>query len=192
MSSHSTKGALSTDLQKTLQKTVKKGDLKRLKQLFSNFDVNSCGSNGFSALHYAAHYGAKKLIYAIIEECGGDIDIVTDRGNSAMHIAVYEGHVSIISAMVQLGAYVDCVSEDGKAVVELCASARVKRALDKFIPGGSDVPDVTGYTREYCASVFGIMPSASRAQIINTYRLLMRKTYPQEGEVTEGSAAWER
>ena len=62
----------------------------------------------------------------------------------------------------------DCVSEDGKAVGELCASARVKRALDKFIPGGSDVPDVTGFTREYCVSVLGIVSSASRAQIIHT------------------------
>ncbi|GFY48747.1 hypothetical protein TNIN_63171 [Trichonephila inaurata madagascariensis] len=62
--------------------------------------VNAKDRNGYSPLHWIAYHGNQSALRQILE-VGVDITQVSNKGNTALHIAVSRGHRDIVEIMLQ-------------------------------------------------------------------------------------------
>jgi ankyrin repeat protein len=58
------------------------------------------------ALHTAARRGDDKAVTVLLDHCA-DIDKQDDTGNTALHVAVFNGHTSVVKVLIQRQAKFD-------------------------------------------------------------------------------------
>ncbi|GFQ69285.1 hypothetical protein TNCT_640441 [Trichonephila clavata] len=62
--------------------------------------INARDRNGCSPLHWIAYHGNQRVLRQILE-VGVDITPISNKGNTALHIAVSRGHTEIVEIMLQ-------------------------------------------------------------------------------------------
>ena len=50
----------------------------------------------------------------LVEECGADVNFLSDVGETAMHAAAYRGANSVVQYLFDHGAVLDVVAKDGR------------------------------------------------------------------------------
>jgi len=102
-------------------------------------DEGEDAQGGMSLLHYAALWGHIDTATALIES-GAEMDAVDDNGNTPLHIAVDEGHISVIEFLVGKGA-AQVANGEGKEPKDLSEDALVLTALDGTVNPDSPIKE---------------------------------------------------
>lgn len=80
-----------------IQHAIKKGDKARVFSLLSKLDaIDALGKNGFNVLHFATCYGRIEIAQSLLEEYGANVHTPTLKGNTALHIACFEGFCDMV------------------------------------------------------------------------------------------------
>lgn len=95
--------------QRVFQEAVRKGNTKELHSLLQNmtnceFNVNSFGPEGQTALHQSVIDGNLELVKLLVK-FGADIRLANRDGWSALHIAAYGGHQDIVLYLITKAKY---------------------------------------------------------------------------------------
>ncbi|KAJ8260555.1 hypothetical protein COCON_G00162780 [Conger conger] len=95
--------------QRVFQEAVKNGNTKELHSLLQNmtnceFNVNSFGPEGQTALHQSVIDGNLELVKLLVK-FGADIRLANREGWSALHIAAFGGHQDIVLYLITKAKY---------------------------------------------------------------------------------------
>ncbi|KAI4816878.1 hypothetical protein KUCAC02_009178 [Chaenocephalus aceratus] len=95
--------------QRVFQEAVKQGNTKELHSLLQNmtnceFNVNSFGPEGQTALHQSVIDGNLELVKLLVK-FGADIRLANREGWSALHIAAFGGHQDIVLYLITKAKY---------------------------------------------------------------------------------------
>ncbi|ELK07427.1 Notch-regulated ankyrin repeat-containing protein [Pteropus alecto] len=90
--------------QRIFQEAVRKGNTQELQSLLQNmtnceFNVNSFGPEGQTALHQSVIDGNLELVKLLVK-FGADIRLANRDGWSALHIAAFGGHQDIVLYLI--------------------------------------------------------------------------------------------
>lgn len=83
--------------------------------------VNSKTKSGWSALHFASQKGHHELMDILVRKHGATLDSLTMKKQSALHIAAAAGNFQACQTLVDLGASLDNVDDDGQKAIHLAA-----------------------------------------------------------------------
>ncbi|MBN3323902.1 MUT7 Exonuclease, partial [Atractosteus spatula] len=102
-------GETKNNLTRVFQEAVKKGNTKELHSLLQNmtnceFNVNSFGPEGQTALHQSVIDGNLELVKLLVK-FGADIRLANRDGWSALHIAAFGGHQDIVLYLITKAKY---------------------------------------------------------------------------------------
>jgi hypothetical protein len=105
----------------------RKIDVLRLcKELGADFDM-ACNDTGFTALHFASRHGNDDVVRVLIE-CGANVAIMTDRGETALSLATTNCWFSIMQYLLEHGkATIENVKADGEASGRCCPTPLRRR-----------------------------------------------------------------
>ncbi|ROL42527.1 Notch-regulated ankyrin repeat-containing protein B [Anabarilius grahami] len=95
--------------QRVFQEALRKGNTKELHSLLQNmtnceFNVNSFGPEGQTALHQSVIDGNLELVKLLVK-FGADIRLTNRDGWSALHIAAFGGHQDIVLYLITRAKY---------------------------------------------------------------------------------------
>lgn len=95
--------------QRVFQEAVRRGNTKELQSLLQNmtnceFNVNSFGPEGQTALHQSVIDGNLELVKLLVK-FGADIRLANRDGWSALHIAAFGGHQDIVLYLITKAKY---------------------------------------------------------------------------------------
>lgn len=95
--------------QRVFQEAVRRGNTKELHSLLQNmssceFNVNSFGPEGQTALHQSVIDGNLELVKLLVK-FGADIRLANREGWSALHIAAFGGHQDIVLYLITKAKY---------------------------------------------------------------------------------------
>lgn len=95
--------------QRVFQEALRKGNTKELHSLLQNmtnceFNVNSFGPEGQTALHQSVIDGNLELVKLLVK-FGADIRLANRDGWSALHIAAFGGHQDIVLYLITRAKY---------------------------------------------------------------------------------------
>ncbi|KAI5620092.1 notch-regulated ankyrin repeat-containing protein A [Silurus asotus] len=105
--------------QRVFQEAVRRGNTKELHSLLQNmssceFNVNSFGPEGQTALHQSVIAGNLELVKLLVK-FGADIRLANREGWSALHIAAFGGHQDIVLYLITKANILSPVSRVGNA-----------------------------------------------------------------------------
>uniref|UniRef100_A0A9L0SUH6 NOTCH regulated ankyrin repeat protein n=1 Tax=Equus caballus TaxID=9796 RepID=A0A9L0SUH6_HORSE len=97
--------------QRIFQEAVRKGNTQELQSLLQNmtnceFNVNSFGPEGQTALHQSVIDGNLELVKLLVK-FGADIRLANRDGWSALHIAAFGGHQDIVLYLITKAKWKD-------------------------------------------------------------------------------------
>lgn len=95
--------------QRVFQEAVRRGNAQELRSLLQNmsggeFNVNSFGPEGQTALHQSVIDGNLELVKLLVK-FGADIRLANRDGWSALHIAAFGGHQDIALYLITKAKY---------------------------------------------------------------------------------------
>ncbi|XP_063001015.1 notch-regulated ankyrin repeat-containing protein [Elgaria multicarinata webbii] len=98
-----------TASQRVFQEAVRQGNTRQLQALLQNmtsceFNVNSFGPEGQTALHQSVIDGNLELVKLLVK-FGADIRLANRDGWSALHIAAFGGHQDIVLYLITKAKY---------------------------------------------------------------------------------------
>jgi len=107
-------------LQTILTNTFDSGDLEAFKKIVA-YGANPSGFVGDQTkertyLHYAAYSGSMSFVRYFCDEHTMTIDMKDNRQNTPLHYAVHQDKLDVISFLIEKGANVDEVNDQGKSV----------------------------------------------------------------------------
>ncbi len=84
-----------------IERAIANGDSATINAMIKVMDVNSKDANGETPLHWAAYYGKKETVYALIE-ADWDVSTITHNGEGFQpeHIAGIRGHTGIVNVLM--------------------------------------------------------------------------------------------
>lgn len=117
----------------------------------TGIDVNAIGSNGETALMYAANYGHVPVIRALLD-AGADPDILSEEGGlgeektALMHVAesFFAGNrQEVIHILAQAGANLNAKGQNGKTALMCAVTARsgYSAAVNALIEAGANLDE---------------------------------------------------
>ena len=86
----------SLDRLRECQDAIKKGDKDLFVSLLAGLEIDALGKNGFNVLHFATCYGRLEIAQVILEDYQADVHAPTMKGNTALHIACFEGFCDMV------------------------------------------------------------------------------------------------
>lgn len=110
------------------------GEEEKVKQhLHKGTNVNSYDSGGYAPLHYAARKGHIEIAHILLRS-GADINIRTRAGKATPLLrAAYSGKENMCKFLVEKGADVRAVDDDGQTVVHRSVSSGNLSLVKYFI-----------------------------------------------------------
>ena len=132
-----------TMLNEQLIKQLKKGNLKKVKELLEHgADVNAKDNDDQTALHRSAHNGRTDVVRLLLEH-GTDINIKDNDGRTALHWSAENGHTDTVRVLMENGANQN----------ELFEKWDKQRIVKEFLEIGNCNPDKK-HTSELCSVSF--------------------------------------
>ena len=101
---------------KKMEKAIETSDLKTMKKLIENREVDLHQTNifnGYTFLHLAARHSKNPKVIETFIKAGIEIDAQDLNGNTALHIAVDSNNIIATKALIQAGASLDIQNKEG-------------------------------------------------------------------------------
>lgn len=73
--------------------------------------IDETGSEGMTALHFAAFYGLKDAVTNLIDS-GADFNKPRDDGANALHLAAHNGHTDVVRLLLNAGVDVNSITKE--------------------------------------------------------------------------------
>ena len=131
------------------------GDVRQIKALAKQCDVNARDEIGWCAVHRAAVHGQVVSLRCLVAS-GADLDAVDDDGWRAIHRAAWVGDCPTLKALVELGAGVETACDaTGETAVHVAArNGRLKalRCLATELGANVAARDAFGRTAAHFAA----------------------------------------
>jgi ankyrin repeat protein len=106
--------------------------------LEAGMDVNSRDAAGTPMICIAARSGRKSMIEWLLAE-GADINAVSkDRGYSAVMDAVWKSSPDIVKFLIEKGANLNFISNDGQTALIVATGASNPRICELLVKNGAD------------------------------------------------------
>ncbi|GBP65202.1 Ankyrin repeat domain-containing protein 27 [Eumeta japonica] len=80
------------------------------------FDVNSCDTNGHTALHFAAQYGLDVLCDILILN-KANIECINKNGETPLHMAATKNQIKVLRVLIEYGANINAVDVVGNTAL---------------------------------------------------------------------------
>ncbi len=92
---------------------AKANDSAQVDQILkSGADVRTQGSQGDTALHWAAFHGDETMAGRLID-AGAGVDVRVNNGSTPLHLAAYNGHSRVVKILIARGAKVNTRTQAG-------------------------------------------------------------------------------
>ena len=120
--------AWATNLKGALSIAAERGDTECLKTLIEAGanDLNGAlyiavttVEKGQTPLHMCAAYGFSKGLEKLLETKGVDVHATDDHGETALHLAAYNGHVECLRQLIKKGAKVNATNKGGETALHI-------------------------------------------------------------------------
>lgn len=122
-------------------------------------DVNAAGADGWTPLVQAMYDmdGDAEAMGRLLLAGGADARVVYNDGNSALHVAVSRGHVSLIPLLLAAGADGNALGGDGESPLFMAVDEDRPEIAKALLEGGvvADIGDDDGKTPLIHASMRG-------------------------------------
>jgi len=104
--------------------------------------------HGWTALHWAAAYGAAEVCRLLVSNCSADLEVRSDNGGTALHYAAFNGHADVVHCLVELGAHIEARNEFEQTALHLAVMPAANASTVALVELGADVlaKDVDGMT----------------------------------------------
>lgn len=113
---------------------------------------------GYNALHLAAYYGQASTVRLLLKSHPADVDLLTDHGQSALHIATAGLHVNVIIALLDYEADLELQDNQGRTPLHVAvltgAQAPARLLVDRRLEC-LHIRDMTGCTPLHVAVMLG-------------------------------------
>ena len=88
-------------------------------------DVDTRGSLGDTALHWAARGGHVAAIETLLQK-GADIAAANNQGDTALHLAAFKNHVDACKKLVAMGANREALNKQNQRPLDMARSVPIK------------------------------------------------------------------
>mmetsp|Transcript_17807 Transcript_17807/g.58577 ORF Transcript_17807/g.58577 Transcript_17807/m.58577 type:complete len:229 (-) Transcript_17807:912-1598(-) len=124
--------------------------------------VNEACVESPSFLFAAAAEGQADLVKALLQ-CGADMNVANEDGDTALHVSAYNGHVEIVRELVRAGSSPASSNNYGATPLHAAASGGRVEVVHELIKLGSvlHAEDKTGFTAADHADAAGYSELAS-------------------------------
>jgi hypothetical protein len=119
-----------------VQQAAERGDLGRLRVLLTSGNVNNLGGGKWAILHWAAYHGRTDCCKFVLES-GGDIT-----GRTPLYLASCNDHVEVARALLDAGATVDAITNDGCTSLSLAIFHDYRHVARLLIERGASITNV--------------------------------------------------
>ena len=112
-----------------------------------NKDLNKLDSDGMAFIHYAALHNSTFTIEYLFDlfSRGVTIDQKDKHGSTALMIAAREGHLDIVTKLIEAGATVDQADKFGWTALMFAAENGHLNVVTKLIEAGATVDQASKY-----------------------------------------------
>ncbi|XP_077288006.1 uncharacterized protein LOC143912590 [Arctopsyche grandis] len=116
-------------------------------------DVDIVDRRGWNSLHNAAHYGHREVVNKLLQSELNQDCLTTDNGNSALHLAILEGHADIIDSFISDSFNLEMKNSTGQTALQLAVEENQIDCAIKLLEFGSDpnVENIHGEKLISCA-----------------------------------------
>lgn len=146
-----------------LQAASQNGHLEVIKiLLFHKADVEIEDNDGDRAVHHAA-FGDEPVVMELLAQAGADLNARNKRRQTALHISVNKGHLSVVKNLLALGCHPSLQDEDGDTPLHDAISKKRDDMLSLLLDNNADITltNSNGFNALHHAALRG-NPSAMR------------------------------
>lgn len=93
----------SEDVRDLIMTAVKNNNLQQLKELleqYDDYDINSLGNNGWTALHFACLNGFTEIALELVSNNKADVNLENIDHWTPLHLSSYKGHLEIVKMLL--------------------------------------------------------------------------------------------
>ncbi|OBT83621.1 hypothetical protein VE02_07507 [Pseudogymnoascus sp. 03VT05] len=114
--------------------------------------------SGYNALHLAAYYGQASTVRLLLKTYPADVNLLTDNGQSALHIATAGLHINVVVALLDYEADLELQDNHGRTPLHVAvltgAHAPARLLVDRRLEC-LHMRDMTGCTPLHVAVMLG-------------------------------------
>ncbi|KAK3864886.1 hypothetical protein Pcinc_029469 [Petrolisthes cinctipes] len=126
------------ELNRSLRKAICYHDAEKVRSLLKLGADPNTKCNDLPGLIRAAKDGSLYVVQALVN-AGADVDIRTEQGNSALHLAAKEGHSEVVLQLVESGAFVDAINRSGVTPLQIALAHGHMEVIQRLIRLDADM-----------------------------------------------------
>lgn len=96
--------------------------------------IDARDRDGATALHHATTFAGLAMVDALLER-GADPDAAELSGYTPLHNAILRGDPALVERLLAAGARLTSILPDGRAVLEVVRTKRLRRLLARHLGG---------------------------------------------------------
>ncbi|KAK9813324.1 hypothetical protein WJX72_012535 [[Myrmecia] bisecta] len=121
-----------------LHEAASKGDLDRVRQLWTPQTLNSTDQDGWTPLHYAAFRGHLPVVRELLYR-GANVTATEKKGRTALHLAAFGGNKDVASILCSRGAGVNTRDNSDMTPLHMAALQGHEALAEELIYRGADI-----------------------------------------------------
>ena len=138
------------------KRVIEDGNVSEVSKLISDgVDLKGCDCHGFTALHWTVQKGDVDIAKILLDSQTNDVNCSDLQGQTVLHLACSAGHLEMVNFLLERGANVDAVDDDGWTPIFYAITEDYLKIVSVLIKYDCDVNviDKQGYSPLLCAVV---------------------------------------
>ncbi|KAJ1484085.1 hypothetical protein T484DRAFT_1895034 [Baffinella frigidus] len=164
---------------KQLQEAIKRSDLATTMEMLAITGVGARNKNGFSALHFSVVYDELAIAEHLVE-IGCDIEEITLKLNTPLHISAFEGNLEMVRLFVSRGASATALNSQRRSPIDMCQQPRTLQVLTRALleRGGGEVEDAPAALCQQYHATLALRFDADDAKVEEAFSLQLQNCHP--------------